>query len=78
MSAATGAKIVVTVLFVLVGLPPSLCSMFGMAVAMGSLLDRSSESVSAAILFGVSSLIGLAIFGLMLRWLINTWRRRSP
>ncbi len=52
--------------------------MFGMAVAMGSLLDRSSESVSAAILFGVSSLIGLAIFGLMLRWLINTWRRRSP
>jgi len=74
MSASKGEKIVVTVLFVLIGLPPGLCSMFGMPVAIGTLFDRTPGAVGYALLFGVSSLIGFAIFGLMLWWLIRAWR----
>ena len=74
MSASNGEKIFMTVLFVLVGLPPGLCSIFGMPIAIGTLFDRTPGSGGYALLFGVSSLVGLAIFGLMLRWLIRTWR----
>ena len=74
MSASTGEKIFVTVLFVLIGLPPGLCSMFGMAAALTSLFNGTSEAGGYALLFGVPSLVGLAICGLMLWWLIRTWR----
>ncbi|HEY1542276.1 MAG TPA: hypothetical protein VGG01_07695 [Xanthobacteraceae bacterium] len=78
MSGSTGGKIFVTVLFVLVGLPPGLCSMFGMATALTTLSNPSHDAAGYAIMFGVPSLIGLAIFGLMLWWLIRTWRRPTP
>jgi hypothetical protein len=78
MSASTGGKIFMTVLFVLIGLPPGLCSLFGMPAAVISLFDRTPGSSDTAFLFGVPSLIGLAIFGLMLWLLIRTWRRSSP
>lgn len=75
MSASTGEKIVVTVMFVIFALPPGLCSMFGMPAALTSLFDRSPGSFDTTLMFGVPSLIGLAIFGGMLWWLIWTWRR---
>ena len=68
----TGAKIVVVVLFVLIGLPPGLCSMVGMFAAM------TARNQSDAALYAVPSLIGLAIFGGTLWLLITTWRSKSP
>jgi hypothetical protein len=78
MSASTGEKVLVAVLFVLIGLPPGLCSMFGMTAAVTSLFNGTSEAGGYAVLFGVPSLVGLAIFGLLLWWLIRTWRRSVP
>lgn len=62
-----------TVVFVIFALPPGLCSLFGMPAALMSLFDRSPGSLDTALLFGVPSLIGLAIFGGMLWWPIWTW-----
>jgi predicted permease len=78
MSASTGEKIFVTVVFVVFALPPGLCSMFGMPAALISLFDRNPGSRDTALLFAVPSLIGLAFFGGMLWWLIRTWRRVRP
>jgi len=78
MSGSAGGKLLVTVLFILIGLPPGLCSTYGMAVAVTTWSNsHTSESTGYALMFGVPSLIGLAIFALMLWWLIMTWRNRS-
>ena len=76
MSASTGEKIFMTAAFVLIGLPPGLCSTAGMAVAVMQ-LGRAGGEVYA-VLFGVPALIGFAIFGVLLRLLIRTWRRSPP
>ena len=78
MSASTGEKIFVTVVFVVFALPPGLCSVFGLPVGVVSLFDRSTPgALDTALMFVVPSLIGLALFGGMLWWLIWTWRRSS-
>jgi hypothetical protein len=78
MSGSTGWKIFVTVLFVLVGLPPGLCSLYGMGVVLSVSGQLDSEGWQFAQLFVVPSLVGLAFFGGMLWWLIWTWRRSAP
>jgi hypothetical protein len=78
MSASTGEKIFVTVLFVVIGLPPGLCSLFVVPAALMSLADQTAGAGGWALLFAAPSLIGLAIFGGMLWWLIRTWRSSSP
>ena len=78
MSAATSEKIFVTALFVLIGLPPGLCSMYGTGAALSLWGRPGSQASQYAQLFVVPSLIGFAIFGLMLWVLIKTWRRKSP
>jgi len=75
MSASKGEKIVVTVLFVLIGLPPGLCSLLEMPVALRSLWNAPRAYSGLAPLVGVLSLIGFAIFELMLWLLIRAWRR---
>jgi len=77
MRGSAGVKFTVTVLFILIGLPPGLCSTYGMAVAITTWSNHTRESTGYALMFGVPSLIGLAIFALMLWWLIMTWRNRS-
>jgi hypothetical protein len=78
MSASNGEKIFMTALFVLIGLPPGLCSTFGTTVAVMQLGDRTPGADVYALLFGVPSLIGFGIFGVMPWLLIRTWRRSSP
>ena len=70
MSTSKGEKIFMTAPFVLIGLPPGLCSTFGMAFAVAQ-LGRSRAEVYA-VLFGVPAPIGFAIFGVLLRQLIRT------
>ena len=78
MSASTGKKIFVTVVFVLIGLPPGLCSLYGVGIVLSLSGQRGSEGREYAQLAVVLSLIGLAIFGGLLWWLIRTWRSSSP
>jgi hypothetical protein len=78
MSASTGEKIFVTVVFVLIGLPPGLCSLYGTGVVLSVSGQLDSQGWQYAQLFIVPSLIGFAIFGGLLWLLIRTWRRRSP
>jgi hypothetical protein len=78
MSDSSGYKATVTILFIVIGLPPGLCSMFGMTTTLQLLSNHSRDASGYAVLFGVPSLVGLVIFGLMLWWLIRTWRRPAP
>ena len=73
-SASKGEKIAITVLFVLIGLPPGLCSLFGTLF----LLHDPSAGPGYVIVFGVPVLIGFAIFGSLLWLLMRTWRRSPP
>jgi len=77
VSASNASKILVTVLFVLIGVPPGLCSVYGISGALfqGPIASNPWEYVQW---FVVPSLVGFAIFGVMLWWLVATWRRRSP
>jgi hypothetical protein len=62
MSGSAGGKVLVTVLFILIGLPPGLCSTYGMAVAVTTWSNNHTrESTGYALMLGVPSLIGLAI-----------------
>ena len=74
----SGYKVVVTALFVLIGLPPGLCALYSTPGIIGLLLYGRSEARSYAVLFGVPWLVGLVIFGVLLWWLIRTWRRAGP
>lgn len=78
MSTSSGYKATVTILFIVIGLPPGLCSMFGMTTTLEMLSSRARDASGYAVLFGVPSLVGLVIFALMLWWLIRTWRRPPP
>ena len=48
MSASLGSKILVTVLFVLIGLPPGLCSLYGMSgfLFQGSIASNPWEYIT--------------------------------
>jgi hypothetical protein len=74
----SGYKTTVTILFVLIGLPPGLCSLFFAPSTIGLLHGGSAESRFYAMLFGVPCLIGFVIFAVMLWWLTSTWRRAAP
>ena len=68
----------VTILFVLIGLPPGLCSLYFTPPAIWLLLAGGAESRDYAMLFAVPCLLGLIIFGVLLWWLIRTWGRVAP
>jgi hypothetical protein len=66
------------ILFVLIGLPPGLCSL-SFAPETGRMLRSSGpENAFYGGLFGILGLIGFAIFAFMLGLLIRTWLRKSP
>ena len=71
----SGYKVTVTILFVVIGLPPGLCSLYFTPATIQLLFGGSAESRAYAMLFAVPCLIGLAIFVVLLWWLIRTWRR---
>ena len=71
----SGDKVAVTILFVVIGLPPGLCSLYFAPATIQLLFGGSAESRAYAVLFGVPCLVGLVIFGVLLWWLIRTWRR---
>jgi hypothetical protein len=75
MSDVSGRKITVAILFVVIGLPPGLCSLYFTLPTLSLLGGHSAESRAYAVLFGVPCLVGLVIFGVMLWLLISTWRR---
>jgi len=77
MNGSTGSKVFVTVLFVLVGLPPGLCSLWFTPMAYEMLHHPKGNWDFWQVTF-VPWLVGLAVFGLMLWWLISTWRRDTP
>jgi hypothetical protein len=67
-------KLLVTVLFIVIGLPPGLCAMWATPATIGLLRASDSQSQAYAVLFGVPALVGYVIFGGLLWWLIRTWR----
>jgi hypothetical protein len=78
MSSDSGYKVTVTILFVLIGLPPGLCSLYFAPSTIIMLGAGNAESRFYGLLFGVPCLIGLIIFGVLLWWLVRTWRRPAP
>jgi hypothetical protein len=78
MRSVSGYKVTVTILFVLIGLPPGLCSLYFTPATIELLLGGSAESRAYAMLFSVPCLVGLVIFAVLLWWLIRTWRQAGP
>jgi hypothetical protein len=78
MSSSSGYRATVTILFILVGLPPGLCSLYFTPATIIMLSGDSQESRFYGALFAVPCLIGLVIFGVMLWLLIRTWRQAGP
>ena len=77
MSAST-QKILVTVLFVVVGLPPGLCALYFTPTALQGLQATSADGRAYAMLVVVPCLIGFVVFGGLLWLLIWAWRREAP
>lgn len=73
---ATPGRIVVTILFVVVGLPPGLCSLYYAPTAISMLGEPDPEGWGVDV--AVRCLVGFAIFGGLLCLLIWTWRRKPP
>lgn len=78
MSSSSGYRITVTILFVLLGLPPGLCSFYFAPSTMMMLGAANPEARFYGQLFAVPCLIGFMIFGILLWWLIRTWRQAAP
>ncbi len=78
MSASNDKKLVVTILFIVLGLPPGLCSLYFTPMTIALLRDRDPQATAYAALFGFPCLVGLIMFGVLLWLLIRTWRRESP
>jgi hypothetical protein len=76
MNAST-QRVVVAIIFIVVGLPPGLCSLYFTPAAIESLHASSAEARGYAMLVIVPCLIGFVIFGGLLWLLVWTWRRGS-
>ena len=74
----SGYKTTVTILFVLIGLPPGLCSLYFTPPTIELLLQGNPQATAYAVLFGFPCLVGFVIFAGLLWWLIRTWRRAAP
>jgi len=74
----SGQKQTVLILFLVIGLPPGLCSLHFAKETMTMLRTSGPENAFYGTLFGVFCLIGFVIFAVMLGLLIWTWRRASP
>jgi hypothetical protein len=77
----SGQKQTVLILFLLIGLPPGLCSLHFAGETITMLRASGPENAFYGRMFGVLCLIGVAIFATMLGLLLWTWRRpsdRSP
>ncbi len=74
----SGRKQTVLILFLVIGLPPGLCSLYFTPDTVALLRAGDSQSTAYGVLFGVPCLVGLVIFGVLLGLLIWTWRRESP
>jgi hypothetical protein len=74
----SGDKVTVTILFIVIGLPPGLCSLYFTPATIELLRAGGSQSQAYAALFGVPCLVGLVIFGIMLWLLIRAWRQPVP
>ncbi|HLH89499.1 MAG TPA: hypothetical protein VKX28_13690 [Xanthobacteraceae bacterium] len=70
-------KILVTVLFLVIGLPPGLCSLSFIGETVTMLHASGPENAFYGRLFGVLCLVGFTIFAVMLGLLIWTWCRRE-
>jgi len=76
MSASSDKKILVTILFVVIGLPPGLCSLYFTPAAIAMLHEGGAQGQAYAALFGFPCLVGFVIFAILLWLLIRTWRAR--
>src|SRR5215831_20239217 len=77
MSGWDGKRSLATVLFVLFGLPPGLCSFCFTPMAYEMIRHPEGNWDFWRVTF-LPWLAGLAIFGVMLGLLIRAWRSRSP
>jgi hypothetical protein len=73
VSGSKTARIVFTALFVVVGLPPGLCAISAVPDLMGLVRARSPEGQLFLWVIGIPTLIGFAIFFLLLWWMIKAW-----
>ncbi|HUI94820.1 MAG TPA: hypothetical protein VLX44_03630 [Xanthobacteraceae bacterium] len=74
MSSSFGYRATVTLLFIVIGLPPALCSLYSTPEILAELHGYSRESRFYAVLAGVLCLFGFAIFAVFLTMLIRAWR----
>jgi hypothetical protein len=70
-------KVVVLILFLVIGLPPGLCSI---AFAPGAIrmLQQTGESYQYGVLVGALCAVGFAFFAILLAVLIRTWKSEPP
>jgi hypothetical protein len=69
-------RVLVTILFVVIGLPPGLCSLYFGPQAIPMLLSSNSQTQAYGALFGFPSAVGLLIFLGLLFLMIRAWRRK--
>lgn len=74
MSGSKTAKVVFTLLFVVVGLPPGLCAMSAVPDLISLVQGKSAEAQTFLWVIGIPSLLGFAIFFVLLWWMIRAWR----
>jgi hypothetical protein len=72
------SKQMALILFLLIGLPPGLCSLSFASETILMLHSSGPENAFYGSLFGLFCLIGFVMFAFMLGLLITTWLRRSP
>ena len=76
MSGSWTARITFTALFVVVGLPPGLCAISAVPDLMELVRARSPEGQILLWVIGIPTLIGFAIFFVLLWWMILAWRSK--
>ena len=74
----SGSRQTALILFLLIGLPPGLCSLSFTRETFTMLRASGPENAFYGALFGVLCLIGFIIFAVFLAMLIRAWRRAAP
>ena len=77
MRSSSGYRATVAILFIVVGLPPGLCSLYSTPEILAEMHGHSQESQFYAMLAGVLCLVGFTIFAVFLTMLIRA-RRGEP
>jgi hypothetical protein len=78
MNTSTAQKIGAVVGFVLIGLPPGVCSILFTPMTLGVLADPSPGGGIYKVLLGAPWLIGLLLAVSMTIWMIRRWRNGEP